>query len=359
MKKLMMSVAAAALAITATSFAASAAEKLKVGFIYLGPIGDLGWTYMHELGRQAMVKELGDKVETTFLENVSEGPDSERSIEQLARTGHTLIFTTSFGYMDPTLKVAKKYPKIHFEHATGFKSAPNMGTYSGKFYEGRYIQGVIAGKMSKTGTLGYIASFPIPEVISGINATILGAQTTNPNIKLKVIWVNTWFDPGKEADAAKALADQGADVIMQHTDSPAAMQVAAQRGILAFGQDSDMIKFGPKTQLTSIIDNWGPYYIRAAKAALAGTWKAEDTWDGLKEKMVVMAPYANMPADVKALAEKTEASIVSGELHPFKCPVLGQDGKEVECKGGKNLDAGQILGMNFYVKGVDDKMPGK
>jgi len=363
MKKLLMGAAGAtltvaALAIAATSHTASAADKLKVGFIYLGPIGDLGWTYRHEVGRQEMVKDLGDKVETTFLENVNEGPDSERSIEQLARTGHTLIFTTSFGYMDPTLKVAKKYPNIHFEHATGFKSAPNMGTYSGRFYEGRYIQGVIAGKMSKSGTLGYIASFPIPEVISGINATILGAQTTNPNIKLKVIWVNTWFDPGKEADAAKALADQGVDVIMQHTDSPAAMQVAAQRGILAFGQDSDMIKFGPKTQLTSIIDNWGPYYTKQAKAALAGTWKAEDTWDGLKEKMVVMAPYTNMPADVKALAEKTEAAIVAGTLHPFKCPVIGQDGKPVDCKGA-NLEPGQILGMNFYVKGVDDKIPGK
>jgi basic membrane protein A len=358
MKKLLMSAAVAALAIAAVSYHASAADKLKVGFIYLGPIGDLGWTYRHEVGRQEMVKALGDKVETTFLENVNEGPDSERSIEQLARTGHTLIFTTSFGYMDPTLKVAKKYPKVSFEHATGFKSAPNMGTYSGRFYEGRYIQGVIAGKMSKSGTLGYIASFPIPEVISGINATILGAQTTNPNIKLKVIWVNTWFDPGKEADAAKALADQGADVIMQHTDSPAAMQVAAQRGILAFGQDSDMIKFGPKTQLTSIIDNWGPYYTKQSKAAMAGTWKAEDTWDGLKEKMVVMAPYTNMPADVKALAEKTEAAIVGGTLHPFKCPVIGQDGKPVDCKGA-NLEPGQILGMNFYVKGVDDKIPGK
>jgi simple sugar transport system substrate-binding protein len=345
MKKLLMgaagaTLAVAALAIAATSHTASAADKLKVGFIYLGPIGDLGWTYRHEIGRQEMVKALGDKVETTFLENVNEGPDSERSIEQLARTGHTLIFTTSFGYMDPTLKVAKKYPKIMFEHATGFKSAPNMGTYSGRFYEGRYIQGVIAGKMSKSGTLGYIASFPIPEVISGINATILGAQTTNPNIKLKVI------------------ADQGADVIMQHTDSPAAMQVAAQRGILAFGQDSDMIKFGPKTQLTSIIDNWGPYYTRQAKAVLDGTWKTGDTWDGLKEKMVVMAPYTNMPADVKALAEKTEAAIVAGTLHPFKCPVLGQDGKPVDCKGA-NLEPGQILGMNFYVKGVDDKIPGK
>jgi simple sugar transport system substrate-binding protein len=359
MRKLLMTAAAAALAIAATSYTASAAEKLKVGFIYLGPIGDLGWTYRHEVGRQEMVKALGDKIETTYLENVNEGPDSERSIEQLARTGHQLIFTTSFGYMDPTLKVAKKYPKIMFEHATGFKSAPNMGTYSGKFYEGRYIQGVIAGKMSKKGVLGYIGSFPIPEVISGINATILGAQTANPNIKIKIIWVNTWFDPGKEADAAKALIDQGADVIMQHTDSPAAMQVAAQRGVLAFGQDSDMIKFGPKTQLTSIIDNWGPYYTRQAKAMLDGTWKPGDTWDGLKEKMVVMAPYTNMPDDVKKMAMDTEAAIVAGTLHPFKCPVIGQDGKEVECKGGKNLDAGQILGMNFYVKGVDDKIPGK
>ena len=237
MRKILMTAAAAVLAIAATSYGASAADKLKVGFIYLGPVGDLGWTYRHEVGRQELVKALGDKIETTYLENVSEGPDAERSIEQLARTGHQLIFTTSFGYMDPTLKVAKKYPKIKFEHATGFKNAPNMGTYSGRFYEGRYIQGVIAGKMSKSGVLGYIASFPIPEVISGINATMLGAQTVNPNIKLKIIWVNTWFDPGKEADAAKALADQGVDVIMQHTDSPAAVQVAAQRDILAFGQD--------------------------------------------------------------------------------------------------------------------------
>jgi basic membrane protein A len=359
MKKLLMTAAAAVLTLAATSFTATAAEKLKVGFIYLGPVGDLGWTYMHELGRQMMVKELGDKVETTYLENVSEGPDSERSIVQLARTGHQLIFTTSFGYMDPTLKVAKQFPKVKFEHATGYKRAPNLGTYSGRFHEGRYIQGVIAGKMSKTGTLGYIASFPIPEVIAGINATILGAQTVNPNIKVKIIWVNTWFDPGKEADAAKALADQGADILMQHTDSPAAMQVAAQRGIYAFGQDSDMIKFGPKTQLTSIINNWGPYYVRAAKAALAGTWKSEDTWDGLKEKMVLMAEYTNMPADVKALALKTEADITAGTLHPFKCPVLGQDGKAVECKNGKHLDNGQILGMNFYVKGIDDKIPGK
>src|SRR3954465_1089763 len=267
MRKSLLALAAGFLLAGSVS-AASAADKLKVGFIYLGPVGDLGWTYQHELARQALVKELGDKIETTFLENVPEGPDAERSIEQLVRAGNKLIFTTSFGYMDPTLKVAKKYPNVHFEHATGYKRDKNMSTYSARWYQGRYIQGQIAAKMSKAGVLGYIGSFPIPEVISGINSTMLGAQSINPNIKVKIIWVNTWFDPGKEADAAKALLDQGADILMQHTDSPAAMQVAAQRNALAFGQDSDMIKFGPKTQLTAVTNNWGPYYVERVNAAL-------------------------------------------------------------------------------------------
>jgi len=338
---------------------AKGADKLKVGFIYLGPIGDFGWTYQHEVGRQGLVKDMGDKIETTYLENVPEGPDSERSIEQLARSGHKLIFTTSFGYMDPTVKVAKKYPRVHFEHATGYKRDKNVATYAGRWYEARYIQGQIAAKMSKTGVLGYIVSFPIPEVISGINSTMLGAQTVNPNIKVKIIWVNTWFDPGKEADAAKALLDQGADVIMQHTDSPAAVQIAATRGAYVFGQDSDMIKFGPKAQLTSIIDNWAPYYDDRIKLELAGKWTSTDTWGGLKTKLVVMAPFTNMPDDVKKMAMDTQAAIEAGTLHPFRCPVIDQDGKTVECKGGTHLDDGQILGMNFYVKGVDDKMPGK
>jgi simple sugar transport system substrate-binding protein len=355
MRKILIAAAAVMVTAGATLFGASAADKLKVGFIYLGPVGDFGWTYQHELGRQALVKEFGDKIETTYLENVGEGPDAERSIEQLARAGNKLIFTTSFGYMDPTLKVAKKYPNVHFEHATGFKRDKNMAIYNGRFYEGRYIQGIIAAKMSKAGVLGYIASFPIPEVIMGINSTILGAQT----IKLKIIWANTWFDPGKEADAAKALLDQGADVIMQHTDSPAAMQIAAERGKLAFGQDSEMIKFGPKTQLTSVMDNWGPYYIERVKAELDGKWASSDVWGGLKSKMLVMAPYTNMPDDVKKLAMDTEAAIIAGKLHPFKCPVIGQDGKAVECKGGDHLDDGQMLGMNFYIKGIDDKIPGK
>jgi len=359
MKKTLATLLGLALAGAGFAIPAKAAEKLKVGFVYVGPVGDFGWTYQHEVGRRVIEKEFGDKIETTYLENVSEGPDAERAIQQLARAGNKLIFTTSFGFMDPTIKVAKKFPKVMFEHATGYKRADNVATFSGRFYEGRYIQGVIAAKMSKSGTLGYIASFPIPEVISGINATILGAQSINPDIKVKIIWVNSWFDPGKEADAAKALIDQGADVVMQHTDSPAAMQIAAERGVHAFGQDSDMIKFGPKTQLTAITNNWAPYYAERVKAVMDGTWKSGDVWGGLKSKLVVMAPYTNMPDDVKKMAMDTEAAIADGKLHPFKCPVVAQDGKEVECKGGDHLDDGQILGMNFYVKGIDDKIPGK
>ncbi len=360
MRKILLGGAAALLlALGAAPSPAPAADKLKIGFIYLGPVGDFGWTYQHEVGRQELVKALGDKVDTTYLENVGEGPDAERSIEQLARTGHKLIFTTSFGYMESTLKVAKKYPGVNFEHATGYKREKNLATYSGRWYEGRYIQGVIAAKMSKTGVLGYIGSFPIPEVVSGINATILGAQSINPDIKVKIVWVNTWFDPGKEADAAKTLLDQGSDVIMQHTDSPAAVEIAAKRNAYAFGQDSDMIRFAPTTQLTSIIDNWAPYYIERVRLLLDGKWISGDVWGGLTSRMFLMAPYTNMPDEVKKLATDTEAAIAGGRLHPFRCPVLGQDGKPVECKGGTHLDDGQILGMNYYVKGIDDKLPGK
>ena len=351
--------AAAALAAGTNVPRAIAQGKLKVGFVYLGPVGDFGWTYQHEVGRQLLVKELGSKVETTYLENVNEGPDSERAIEQLARSGHKLIFTTSFGYMDPTMKVAKKYPNVFFEHNTGYKRDKNVATYSARFYEGRHIQGKIAAKMSKVGVLGYIGSFPIPEVISGINSTILGAQSINQDIKVKIIWVNSWFDPGKEADAAKTLLDQGADVVMQHTDSPAAMQIAQARHAYAFGQDSDMIKFGPQAQLTAIVNNWGPYYVERVQAVLDNKWTSGDVWGGLKSKMLLMAPYTNMPDDVKKLAMETEAAIADGTLHPFKCPVVDQEGKTVECKGGTHLDDGQILGMNFYVKGIDDKFPGK
>ena len=359
MKRILIAAAALALALGATLGAASAQQKLKIGFIYVGPIGDMGWSYQHEVARRAIVDEFKDKIDTTFLENVNEGPDAERSIEQLVRNGAKLVYTTSFGFMDATAKVAKKYPNVMFEHATGYKRDKNLATYSGRFYEGRYIQGQIAAKMSKTGTIGYIASFPIPEVIAGINATMLGAQSVRPDMKVKIVWVNSWYDPGKEAAAARALADQGADILTQHTDSAAATQFANERGIFSFGQDSDQIKFGPKAQLTAIVNNWTPYYVDRVKLALDNKWATGDVWGGLNSKIVQMAPYTNMPDDVKKLAMDTEAAISGGKLHPFKCPVVDQDGKTVECKGGANLDDGQILGMNFYIKGIDDKVPGK
>ncbi len=354
MRKWKILAAAAALAMSAA--AANAGDKIKAGFIYVGPIGDHGWSYQHDQGRQAMEKALAGKVQTTFLEKVAEGPDAERALERMVRAGNKIIFATSFGYMETVLKVAKRHPDVKFEHATGYKRAKNVSTYSSRFYQGRYIIGKIAAKMSKKGMAGYIASFPIPEVVRGINAFLLGAQSVNPDFKLKVVWVNTWYDPGKEADAAKVLISQGADILTQHTDSSAPMQVAEEKGIHAFGQASDMIKFGPHAQLTAIVDNWGPYYIRRVKAVMDGTWKSEDTWGGLKEGMVVMAPYTNMPDDVKKMARETEAAIRDGKLNPFAGPIYDQSGK-LRAKKGEALDIGTLLGMNWYVKGVDDKLP--
>ena len=356
MKKLLISFAASAAVLFSMTAAASAADKHKICFIYVGSKTDGGWTQAHDLGRQQLEKALGDKVETSYLENIPEGPDAERAIERMARSGCELVFTTSFGFMDATVKVASKFPKVKFEHATGYKTAPNLATYNSRFYEGRYIQGQIAAKMSTKGVAGYIASFPIPEVVMGINSFILGAQSVNPDFKLKVVWANTWFDPGKEADAAKALIDQGVDILTQHTDTTAPMQVAAERGIKAFGQASDMIAAGPKTQLTAIVDTWGAYYIKRVNALIDGTWKSEGMWDGLKDGILTMAPYTNMPDDVKAMAEATEAKIKSGELHPFTGPVKKQDGTEW-LKAGEKSEDGPLLGMNFYIAGVDDQLP--
>ena len=350
---------AVALFATLLSLGAStsaSADKTKVGFIYIGPPGDHGWTYAHDQARLQIDKELGDQVQTTFVEGVPEGPDAERTIAKLAQTGHKLIFTTSFGYMEPTLKVAKRFPEVKFEHATGYKRADNVATYSARFYEGRYVQGVIAGKVSKSGVIGYIASFPIPEVVRGINAFMLGAHTQNPNIKVKVVWVFTWYDPGKEADAAKVLMDQGADIITQHTDSTAALQAAADRGIHAFGQASDMIQFAPKTQLTAIIDAWGPYYVARTKALLDGSWKSQDTWDGMGAGMGVMAPFTNMPSDVAALAQKTYDDLRTGKLHAFSGPINDQSGKQVVAAGAV-ADDGMLAGMNFYIEGIDGELP--
>jgi len=356
MKKLTLALVAAVAATFSFGSAASAADKAKICFVYVGSHNDGGYSQAHDLGRQVLEKALGDKITTSYLEKVQEGPDAAGAIERLARSGCSLIFSTSFGFMDATAKVAAKYPKVKFEHATGFKSGPNLATYNSRFYEGRYIIGQIAAKMSKKGVAGYIASFPIPEVVMGINAFEAGARSVNPDFKLKVIWVNTWFDPGKEADAAKALIDQGVDVLTQHTDTTAPMQVAEQRGIKAFGQASDMIAAGPNAQLTSIVDTWGAYYIKRVNAFLDGSWKAEQNWDGLKDGILTMAPYTNMPDDVKKMAEETEAKIKSGALHPFTGPMNKQDGTPW-LKDGEKADDGTLLGMNFYIQGVDDKLP--
>lgn len=355
MKKLALALAATA-AMVLSAGVSHAADKTKVCFVYVGSKTDGGWTQAHELGRQQLEKELGDKVEAPYLENVPEGPDAERAIERMARSGCALIFTTSFGFMDATLKVAEKFPDVKFEHATGYKAAANVSTYNSRFYEGRFINGQIAAKMSKTGVAGYIASFPIPEVVAGINSFLHGARTVNPDFKLKVIWVNTWFDPGKEADAAKALIDQGVDVLTQHTDTTAPMQVAEERGIKAFGQASDMIKAGPNAQMSAIVDTWGAYYVKRTKALLDGTWTSQQSFDGLKDGILTMAPYTNIPDDVKKMAEETEAKIRSGELKPFTGPINKQDGSPW-LKEGESADDGTILGMNFYIEGVDDKLP--
>jgi basic membrane protein A len=347
---------AGAAVLLAFAAGAQAADKLKVGFVYVGPIGDHGWSYQHDLGRLAIEKAFGDKVATTYVENVSEGPDAERVIQQLAQS-NDLIFTTSFGFMNPTLKVAKRFPKVKFEHATGFKRDDNVAIYNSRFYEGRYIAGILAGKMTKSNTIGYIGSFAIPEVVMGINAAYLGAKSVNPNIKFKIVWVSTWFDPGKETDAAKALTDQGADILLQHTDSPAPMKLAEQKGIYAVGQASDMKPFGPNAQLTAIVDDWSPYYIERVKAALDGTWKSTDVWGGLNSGMLKMAPWnSKIPADVVALAESTEAKIKSGAFHPFTGPLKKQDGTEF-LKAGQVISDADLAGMNFYVEGIEGALP--
>ena len=333
-----------------------AAEKIKVGFVYVGPIGDHGWTYRHDIGRLAIEKALGDRVETSYVESVSEGADAERVIRQLAAAGHGLIFTTSFGFMNPTVKVAKQFPNVRFEHATGYKRTDNVSTYNARFYEGRYIAGVIAGKMTKSEIIGYVASHPIPEVVRGINAFTLGLRSINPQATVKVVWVNSWYDPGKESDAAKSLIDQGADILLQHTDSPAPLQVAQNRGVFGFGQASDMSAFAPKAQLSAIIDNWDGYYVSRARAVLDGEWKSADTWGGLNDGLVEMAAYTNMPSDVAALAKETEEKIRSGKMHPFTGPIKNQAG-EIKAAAGQPLDDGTLLGMDWYVEGVEGNLP--
>jgi simple sugar transport system substrate-binding protein len=349
---------AAALSLAAAlPFSAVAADPLKIAFVYLGPISDGGWTYQHEQGRLAVEKAFGGQVKTTYVENVPETADAERVIRQLAVDGNKLIFTTSFGYMDPTLKVAKAFPNTRFEHATGYKMAPNLATYQTRFYEGAYLLGVIAGKMTKTNTLGFVGSFPIPEVIRNINAYTMGARSVNPAIRTKVIWVSTWYDPGKERQAAETLVAQGADVLAQNTDSPAIVQVAEEKKVYAFGWDTDMAKYGPNAHLTANTENWGVYYIQQAKKMLDGTWKSGETHWGIKEGMVVLSPLnPAVPADVAKLFNDRKQAIVDGTLVPFTGPLKDNAGVE-KIAAGKSMPLGDLMAINWYVEGVEGTIP--
>ncbi len=350
-----LTTAAMALGLATT---AMAEEPTKVGFVYVGPVGDGGWTYEHDQGRLAVEEEFGDKVETVYVESVPEGPDAERVMTQMALDGADLIFTTSFGFMDPTVNVAKKFPNVKFEHATGYKRAENLSTYGARFYEGRAVLGHIAGSMTESNIVGYIGSYPIPEVIRGINSAFIHAREANPDVEFKIIWAYTWFDPAKEADAAKVLIEQGADVIFQHTDSTAPQAAAQNAGdVITFGQASDMAEYKPKPRVSSIIDNWAPYYIERVRAVMEGTWESTDTWGGIASGMVEIGEITDVvPDDVKAEALAIKDSIASGEYHPFTGPINKQDGSQWLAEG-ETADDGTLLGMDFYVEGLTGKIP--
>ena len=348
---------AAAICTVSPTCAQTATAPFKVGFVYVSPIGDAGWTFQHDTGRMEMEKVLAGRVTTKYVENVPEGADAERIIRELAQSGNQLIFTTSFGYMNPTLKVAKAFPKTWFEHATGYKTDTNVGIYNARFYEGRYLAGIVAGRMTKTNVTGYVAAFPIPEVVMGINAFMRGMKSVNPKAEVKVIWTSSWYDPGREREAAETLISQGADVITHHTDSTATVQAAEAKKIYAIGYHSDMSKYGPHAHLTAVTHQWGAYYTKAVQDALAGQWKPGTTWGGIKEGMIKMAAFNPVvPKDVQDLVNKTAADIAAGKFHPFTGPVKDNDGKE-RLAAGKIMSDADLLKMDYYVDGVQGKLP--
>jgi basic membrane protein A and related proteins len=348
---------AAAAAATATfgQTASAQANPLQVGFIYVGPVGDFGWSTMHDAGRKRLEEVMGAAVKTTHVESVAVN-DMERVATQLARNGARLIFTTSFSYFQPTLRMAPTLPNVFFESATGTRTADNLAIYNARFYEGRYVQGVIAARKSKSKTIGYIASFPVPEVMHAINTVMRGAWSVDPSMKVRVVWVNAWFNPGREADAARALIDQGCDVICQHTDSPAPLQLANERGVFGFGQASDMTRFAPRAHLTSSVNNWGDYYVERAKAVIAGTWKPADTWGGLGSGMFRLAAFTNMTPEEASEAQRITDALGSGRLNPFDGPIVRADGTEVIGAGARLTDD-QIRSMNYFYRGIDVAMP--
>ncbi len=331
-------------------------EPLKVGFVYVAPLTDAGWVHQHEEGRLAVQAAFGDRVKTSYVENVPEGPDAERVIRDLAATGHKLIFTPSFGYMEPTLKVAKDFPDVKFESITGYKTAPNVAAANARYYEGRYLAGIAAGRMTKTHLAGYVAGMPIPEVLQGINAFTLGMRSVDPKAQVKVLWLNTWFDPGKEREAAMALMDQGADVLAFHTASTAVMAAAQERGKLAIAYHSDMRKVAPDAQLLAVTHQWGDYYKRRTQAVLDGSWKPVNVWGGVKEGMIRVGWFGTrVPKAVQDEVLARQKDIAAGRLRPFAGPIEDNEGHAVIAKGQVLTDA-QILGMNYLVSGVQGKV---
>ena len=338
--------------------AALADEPLQVGFLYIGPVGDQGWSFIHNEARLAMDAHFGDAVTTTYVESVPYGADAERVMTQMALSGVEMIFATTFGYGPDVNAVAARFPDVAFEHATGYlQEEPNVSLYNARFYEGRAVIGHIAGRMTETNTIGYIASFPIPEVVMGINSAFLHARAVNPDVNFRVVWIYNWYNPAEEAAAAEALIEQGADVIMQHTDSTAALTIAEERGIVGFGQAADMSAAAPEAHLTAIINQWAPYYIERVQARLDGEWEARNTWYGIGDGMVGMAPLnPRIPEDVRAEAEQMIADIAAGEYHPFTGPINRQDGAAWLAPGQTAPD-GDLLGMNFFVEGMTGEIP--
>jgi simple sugar transport system substrate-binding protein len=334
-------------------------EPLKIAFAYVGPVGDGGWTFAHDNARKALEAEFGDKIKTSFTENVSASADAERNFRDMVAQGNKLIFGTTFGYMEPMLKVAADHKDVKFEHATGLKQAENMRTYDSRTYEGAYMAGVIAGKMTKSNTLGVVASIPIPEVVRNINAFTLGAQSINPKVKTKVVWVNEWFNPPKETEAATSLINSGADVLFQNTDSPAVLKTAEEKGKRAFGWDSDMTAYGPKAHLASAVIYWTPYYIQTTREALEGKWMGGgNTWAGVKEGAIDIVSIADdVPADTKTKVEEIKAGLKDGSFAIWKGPLVDNTGK-TQLKKDEVADDKFLSGLLFYVKGVEGKVPG-
>ncbi|MDR5693803.1 MAG: BMP family ABC transporter substrate-binding protein [Armatimonadota bacterium] len=331
--------------------------KLRAAFVYVGPVGDAGWTYAHDQGRRCAEKQVKG-VETTYVENVSEA-DAERVIVDLARRGYKVIFTTSYGYMDATIAAARRFPNTIFEHASGFKRAKNVGTYFGRIEQARYLTGLVAGKMTKTHLIGYVAAHPIPEVVRGINSFTLGVRAVNPKAKVHVVWTNTWYDPGTEREAAESLLNLGADVLAQHQDSPAAVQAASKRGKYAIGYHSDMSKFGGRNHLTAAVWNWCPLYVYILEHVRAGTWKSEDLWWGMGRGVVDIAPFSPLvPASVRQLVEARRKAIVQGKFDIFAGPIKDQEGR-VRIPQGSRLSDEQQLSMDWFVEGVVGQIPKK